>query len=422
MATDRRQCIGRAQNLDLYGITIDHGTGHRMTDTEGRTYIDFLSAASSMPLGYGRQDLIDAYVAQCHKVPHTCTVYTDTEIVHEYARRLTATSGIERAKLLYGAFGSDAIDAALKCARAYTGKRRFLAFERSYHGGGFLSLAASGFPNMKEGLSLSDSFTHLPYPDRSRWDRELSSLEAELRSGDVACLLMETILGDGGVVETTDEFFAAVLPLLHQHGAILVLDEIQTGIGRTGTFWAYERYGITPDLFCAGKALGGGYVPLSACIGKPEIIDSLKEAQGAFTFAGHAASCAVGLALLDAFNRENILANVRSQSELLRSTLQAGLTNNPLFAEVRGRGLLLGVSLRSNHSIGPVIGLRCLERGLYLGYYGQQNNVLRVHPHLNIDTQTAIDGATILVEAMRDVASDPSHFLGERTFKSFFSR
>lgn len=127
-----------------------------MTDTGGRTYLDFLSAASSLPLGYGRQDLVDAYVAQCHKVPHTCTVYTDTAIVHEYAQRLTATCGIAGAKLLLGAFGSDAIDAALKCARAYTGKRRFLAFERSYHGGGVLSLAASGFPTMKDGLSLPE--------------------------------------------------------------------------------------------------------------------------------------------------------------------------------------------------------------------------------------------------------------------------
>lgn len=421
MPTNRRRFIGRAQDLNLYGITIDHAEGHSFTDIQGRTYLDFLSAASSLPLGYGRQDLLDAYVAQCHKVPHTCTVYTDTKIVHEYARALVATSGIEGAKVLFGAYGSDAIEAALKCAQVYTKKKRILAFEKSYHGGGFLSLGVSGFPSMKTGLGFPPFFEHLPYPNEENHTQVLASIKAELTKGDVACLLMETILGDGGVIVPPTEFYQAVVPLLHAHGAILLLDEIQTGVGRTGTMWAYQGFGITPDLFCTAKAMGGGYVPLSACIGKPEIIDSLREAQGAFTFAGHAATCAVGLAVLHAIERENILTNVRIQGELLQAAFRAGLKSNPLFEEVRGQGLMIGIALRSNTSIGPLVGMRCLDKGVYIGYYGPQNNVLRVHPHLNIDSPTALDGAARIIDAIRSFAEDPKRSLPEQSFRSFFT-
>lgn len=420
MDIDRNQYIGKAQDLNLYGLTIAHADGHTFTDTEGKTYLDFMSAASSLPLGYGRQDLVHAYVKQCEKVPHTCTVYTFTEIVQEYAKKLTETSGIPDAKLLFGAFGSDSIDAALKCAQAFTGKSRILAFEKSYHGGTFFSLAANGFEGLKKNLHLPKYFTHLPYPQKSCSGDVLQTIEAELKKGDIACLLMETILGDGGILEPDPSFFRSVIDLLHSHGAILILDEIQTGIGRTGTFWGYEQFGFKPDLFCAAKALGGGYVPLSACIGRGEIIDSLQNAQNAFTLCGHAASCAVGLELLHAFEKESILENVRTIGSTLKNMLEAELKHCPIFEEVRGRGLMLGVALKSERSIGPKIGLMCLERGVYIGYYGQNNNVLRIHPHLNIDEATAKKGAVLIVDAIKNFSSDPTE-MEEELFASFFT-
>lgn len=417
---DRNLYIGRAQDLNLYGVTIDHADGHSFTDIEGKEYLDFMSAASSLPLGYGRKDLVNAYVQQCEKVPHTCTVYTFSEIVHQYAKQLTETSKIPGAKLLFGAFGSDSIDASLKCAQAYTGRQRILAFQKSYHGGTFLSLAASGFDGLKKHLALPQCFTHLPYPAKPVFEDVLNQIKQELEKGDVACLLMETILGDGGIIEADPKFFPRVLELLHSHGAILILDEIQTGIGRTGTFWGYEQFDFKPDLFCAAKALGGGYVPLSACIGKSEIIDSLENAQNAFTLSGHAVSCAVGLELLNAFEQESILENVRNIGSMLRVVFEQELQDCDIFDGVLGRGLMLGIRLKSDESIGPKVGQMCLQNGVYIGYYGHINNVLRIHPHLNIDEATARKGASAIINAIKTFASDPS-IVSSKTFASFFT-
>lgn len=420
MTIDRNLYIGRAQDLNLYGIIIDHANGHTFTDTDGKKYLDFMSAASSLPLGYGREDLVQAYVHQCEKVPHTCTVYTFTEIVQQYAQKLTASSNIPGAKLLFGAFGSDSIDAALKCAQAYTGRSRILAFNKSYHGGTFLSLAANGFEGLKKNLSLPQCFTHLPYPEKKVYADVLKMIEQELDKGDVACLLMETILGDGGIISPHPDFYKQILELLHVHGAILILDEIQTGIGRTGTFWGYQQFGFLPDLFCSAKALGAGYVPLSACIGRGDIIDSLQNAQNAFTLSGHAASCAVGLRLLEAIDEENILDNVRDIGVMLKEIFETELKDCPLFEDVCGRGLMLGILLKSEQSIGPRIGLICLDRGVYIGYYGNKNNVLRIHPHLNVDEETARKGAEIIIEAIKTFASD-SQAMNSKSFASFFT-
>lgn len=417
---DRNLYIGRAQDLNLYGVTIDRADGHSFTDIEGKEYLDFMSAASSLPLGYGRKDLVNAYVQQCEKVPHTCTVYTFSEVVQQYAKQLTETSKIPGAKLFFGAFGSDSIDASLKCAQAYTGRKRILAFHKSYHGGTFLSLAASGFDGLKKHLALPQCFTHLPYPAKPVFEDVLNQIKQELEKGDVACLLMETILGDGGIIEADPNFFPKVIELLHSHGAILILDEIQTGIGRTGTFWGYEQFDFKPDIFCTAKALGGGYVPLSACIGRPEIIDSLENAQNAFTLSGHAASCAVGLQLLHAFEKESILKNVQNTNTILRNIFEQDLHDCPIFEEVRGRGLMLGIVLKSDQSIGPKIGMMCLDRGVYIGYYGHKNNVLRIHPHLNINEVTARKGANSIIDAIRAFASDPSA-ADSKSFASFFT-
>tara|TARA_Y100000310_G_C20683043_1_gene817189 strand:- start:2178 stop:3443 length:1266 start_codon:yes stop_codon:yes gene_type:complete len=416
---DRNTYIGRSQDLNLYDITIESAQGHEFTDINGRSYIDFSSSASSLPLGYSRDDLVEAYVRQCKKVPHTCTVYTYSEIVQEYAKALTESSKIPGAKMLFGAFGSDAVDGALKTAQVYTGKERILAFERSYHGGTFLSLAATGFKGVKKGLNLPTCFTHLPYPQKESYKDTLKSIEQELDKGDVGALFMETILGDGGIIETDGQFFHEVIDLLHAHNAILILDEIQTGIGRTGTFWGYEQYGFLPDLFIAGKALGGGYVPLSASIGRPEIIDSLQKCQNAFTLSGHATSCAVGLQLLRAFEDESILKNVQLRSANLFDLLHEELMGCSILDEVRGRGLMIGIALKSDKSIGAKIGSMCLDRGVYIGYYGNNNNVLRVHPHLNIDEETMRTAAMGVVDAIKAFAKNPQ--LDEEDVASFFT-
>lgn len=416
----RDQYIGRAQNLNLYGITIKDTRKDHLIDTKGKEYIDMLSSASSLTLGYARNDLVKAYVDQCGKVPHTCTVYTFVPIVEAYAKRLLKTSKIAGAKLLFGAFGSDVIDGAMKCAQAYTKKKGFIAFEKAYHGGTFLSLASNGFQGLKENLHLPDYFTHLPYPTKENSAKTLGSIKEILKKGDTAGLIMETVLGDGGILAPDPRFYKKIKRLLHEYGAVLIFDEIQTGVGRTGKFWGYENFGIKPDLFCSAKGLGAGYVALSACIGRAEIIDSLQNCQHAFTLAAHPGSCAIGLRVIEAIEEEKVLENVKKISKVLKKEFMK-LGKSKYFDEVRGLGLMLGIALNSKKSIGPYIGKICLEKGVYVGYYGSKNNVLRIHPALTIDEKTAKEGAQKIIESVFEFEKNEKKYLSAGKFLSFFT-
>jgi 4-aminobutyrate aminotransferase-like enzyme len=416
----RDKYIGRAQNLDLYGVTIKSTRKNYLIDTADKEYIDMLSSASSLTLGYERKDLIKAYVDQCNKVPHTCTVYTFVPIVEEYAKRLLQTAKIPGAKLLFGAFGSDVIDGAMKCAQAYTKKKKFIAFEKAYHGGTFLSLASNGFKALKANLYLPEYFTHLPYPTKENSEKTLKSIEKILKKRDTAGLIMETVLGDGGLLSPDPIFYKKIKTLLHKYGAILIFDEIQTGVGRTGKFWGYENFGIKPDLFCTAKGLGGGYATISACIGRGEIIDALQNCQHAFTLSAHPGSCAVGLRVIEAIYEEKVLDNVKKINKILCAEFKK-LEKSKYFDEVRGLGLMLGIALKSNDSIGPYIGKICLKNGVYIGYYGSKNNVLRIHPALNIDEKTAIEGARRVIASVLEFEKNEKKYLKSGKFLSFFT-
>ena len=274
---------------------------------------------------------------------------------------------------------------------------------------------------LKQNLYLPDLFTHLNYPTPQHYEKTLSDIEEILKRGDTAALIMETILGDGGLFSPHPEFYEKIKKMLHQYGAILIFDEIQTGVGRTGKFWGYEHFGIKPDIFCTAKGLGGGYVALSACIGRPEIIDSLMNCQNAFTLCAHAASCAVGLRVIDALYEERVMENVKKVSRILKGFFEKNLRQSKIFSEVRGKGLMLGIALKSEKSIGPSIGKLCLKEGVYVGYYGEHNNVLRVHPSLNIDVKLALEGAKRVLRAIQTFERDTDKYSKADSSLSFFT-
>ncbi len=220
---------------------------------------------------------------------------------------------------------------------------------------------------------------------------------------------METILGDGGILTPHPKFYKKIQALLKKYGAILILDEIQTGMGRTGKFWGYEHFKIRPDLFCTAKGLGGGYATLSACIGRAEIIDSLKNCQNAFTLAAHPASCAVGLQVIRAIYDEKLMSNAQKIGKILKRFFEKELKNCSLFEEVRGKGLMLGIALKGDISMGAHIGKICLSKGVYVGYYGNNNNVIRVHPALTITSDLALKGAKKVVEAILEFGKISKH-------------
>ncbi len=405
----RSAYIGQAQNLDLYGVCISKTRKDILIDREGNEYIDMLSAASSQTLGYGRHDIVRVYAKQCVQVPHTCTPYTFVPVVAEYARALSHSSTIPGAKVLFGVSGSDAVEGAVKCAQVFTRKNTIISFSDAYHSGTITGLAVTGFKNLAQGITLPKKISrHLPYPAMGQARATYAMIERMLSRGDIAALIMEPIMGDGGVIEPEPWFMSAVKTVLHKHGALLIADEIQSGVCRTGKMWAFQHYKVVPDMICSGKGLGAGYVALSACIGRPEIIDSLKTCQHVFTYAGHAASCAVGLHILKTLRDEQILAHVKKINQLVLKEFRP-LAHSRYVREIRGRGLMLGIVLDGQQkSIGPAIGRVCLQHGVYVGYFGKNNNVLRIQPALTMNPSTAIRAARKIVASIAAFEKNPS--------------
>jgi 4-aminobutyrate aminotransferase len=412
--------IWRAQNLDLYWIIIDSTDKHYFTDIDWKQYLDFLSSASSLPLWYNNDRLLNAYISQAKKAVHTCTVYTFTEIVWEYAKKLSEISNIENAKIMFWAFGSDAIDWALKCAQTFTWKKKVIAFKSAYHWWTYLSLSSNWFDALKQGLDLPDLFYHLSYPTEENYEEVLEKIEEILKTGEVWALLMETILWDWWVFEPSSEFLSKVKELLHKNWAILIFDEIQTWMWRTWKFWAFENYWVTPDLFVAAKWLGWGYASLSAVIWRADIIDSLNNCQNAFTFSAHAASCAVWLETINIIEDEKLAENALKIWEKITSIIYKELENYDIFKEVRWKWLMIWIALDSEDSIWAYIWKICLDKWVYVWYYGHNNNVVRIQPHLNISEEEAIKWISKVIEAIKEFSENKEKYMVWE-FKSFFS-
>jgi 4-aminobutyrate aminotransferase len=397
--------IANAQNMSLLGIEMVSGHQSYLTDSEGNSYVDGLSCASSLPLGYGHEDLLQAYIEQAQILPHSCMVYTANRPSQKLAEALVLSTGIEQGLVLFGLSGSDAIEAAIKAAWAYTKRLKLICFERAYHGGTVAGLAVSGYASLRKNLHYSDVTISVPYPNEENWLVVLRHIEAILSSGEVAGVLIESLLGDGGCLAPPKQFMQALARITKEFYSLLIVDEIQSGMGRTGRLWAYQNFDIVPDIICAGKALGGGYSPISACIGRADILQSLSPAQHAFTFAGHAASCAVAYKALEIISESKFLEQVQAKEAIVHSIISERLNKCSLYNSISGMGLMLGIHLTSKSSIGSRVARACLQRGLYIGYYGTNNNVLRFHPHLNIENDLLAKACEILCDAVEEVAA-----------------
>lgn len=386
--------------------------GGSLEGADGRTYYDFLS-------GYGTQAL-------GHRNPHVgaaLRAYLDSDApsffpsgVSPYAgvlgRRLGERTGY--GSVTFASSGTEAVESALKLARAATGKPRILGLEGAYHGCtlGSLALMARGpfrdaFGPHLRGVDV------LPFGD-------IAALSAALAGGDVAAVVVEPIQVEGGVRQLAPEYVAALADLVPKSGALLVADEVQTGLCRTGGFLATDAWPRRPDMVVIAKALGGGLVPLSALLTRPEVFE---RAYGTFetaethqyTFAGNALACVAGLSALDLLTDE-VSARVRAVGESFRRRLAEALSGAPLFREVRGAGLLVGIELEdidhpwlSFEALGlpelsgrPSVGLllcrRLFQRGYMVHVAGHDWRVLRLQPPLDISEERLMG----FVEACRE--------------------
>jgi predicted acetylornithine/succinylornithine family transaminase len=375
--------VAAAPVLPVYAradVTIEQGEGTWVASDDGRRYLDFLGGIAVVGLGHCHPAVTSAAHAQLDRLWHTSNLVWTTPML-ELAERLSARLG--GAQAFFCNSGAEAIEAALKYARKATGRSAFVALENSFHGRTFGALSVTGQPAKRaafEPLVPGVSFARL---------NDADSLRAACGGERPAAILLEPIQGEGGVRPATREFVAAAAELAADTGALLVLDEIQTGVGRTGTFFAFEQLDVQPDLVTLAKALANG-LPIGCLLVSDRAAGAFAPGDHASTFGGNPVVCAAACVVLDTLTDE-LLAGVRASG----SRLVAGLADLPSVVETRGAGLLVGVELQRPAA---EIVAGCLEHGLLVSSAGER--VLRLTPPLTVSSEEIDQALSIIGETL----------------------
>jgi predicted acetylornithine/succinylornithine family transaminase len=343
-------------------ITFTRGEGCWLEADDGSRYLDFLAGIAVVGLGHCHPAVTAAAHAQLDRLWHASNLYW-TQPMAELADRLSERFG--GAQAFFCNSGAESIEAALKYARKATGKTGIVALENSFHGRTLGSLSVTGQPAKWQGFG--------PLVPDVRFARlgDAESLAAATADGNVACILLEPVQGEGGVNPASPAFLRSAADAAAGSGALLAFDEVQCGVGRTGTFFAHEQLGVTPDVVTLAKGLANG-LPIGALLVSDGAAGGFSPGDHASTFGGNPVACAAACAVLDTID-DDLLANVRAMSD----RLVGGLEALPAVREVRGLGLLLGCAL--DRPAGPVVEA-CLEAGLVVGTAGA--DVLRLTPPL----------------------------------------
>jgi len=399
--------IGKAQYAGLYGICIDKGKGSIIEDVDSNQYIDLLASGSVANLGYNNQKLIKAMTEQAEKIQHTMFIYSPNEVAAKYAKAITETfpkrENGEKIKVMFGTSGSDANDGAIKCARRFTGRKKIISFINGWHGSTGLSHQANGFAGVKEGLFFPENeFVQVPFPyNQETAQQAIDIIKKELAGGDVAGIIVECVQGDGGNKMPYPGALEEIANLVQEKSALFIVDEIQSGNGRSGKHWEIEHFNIKPDIITSAKGITGGYFPLSICMGREEIIESLGKVQFVFTYTANPIGCAVALQTLQIINNEKFLEQVNDISKIYKDGLTSLVRQYEIVKEVRGLGLHLGMEVRDGaNPYGGLLGFLCAQRGVYPGYFGANNEVLRIHPPLIISVEEAKKSIEIIAECL----------------------
>ncbi|MBS1413217.1 MAG: aspartate aminotransferase family protein [Christensenellaceae bacterium] len=393
MKLDKIMELDKQYYMNTFGsrtpICFEYGKGSTLYDTSGRAYTDFLGGIAVNCLGYGDQGLIDAISGQAAKIIH-CSNLFYIENQAELARELNGLSG--GYKCFFCNSGAEANEGAFKLARKYfyaRGQDRYeiISAKNSFHGRTMAALAATGQEKYQLPYSpLPAGFINVQY----------NSIEAikEALTPHTAAVMLETIQGESGVIEGTPQYLEAVSDLCKKEGLLLIIDEVQTGMGRTGVMFSFQRYNLKPDIFTLAKGLGGG-VPIGAVLALPGVSDAFAPGDHGTTFGGNPLACAAALYITGRLD-ENMLKQVTQKGEYLKSRL-AGLAQKFSFIkEIRGKGLLTGMEL-DNGVPGREIVSKALEKGFILNCAG--HNTLRFAPPFII-TAEEIDA---LITALNEI-------------------
>ncbi len=370
-----------------YQIVLDHGDGVYLYDIDGKKYLDFVSGIAVFALGYNNKSYNDALKAQIDKLLHTSNYYYNVPAI-EAARKIKEASGMDR--VFFTNSGAEAVEGALKAARKYAflkdGKNdhEIIAMNHSFHGRTFGALSVTGNPHYRE--AFEPMIGNIKFADLNDFDSVLS------RVTDKTCaIIMETVQGEGGIHPVTEDFLKKVRKLCDEKDILLILDEIQCGMGRCGYMYAWQKYGIKPDIMTTAKALGCG-VPVGAFLMTEKVGSaSLVAGDHGTTYGGNPFVCAAVSKVLDLFKEDNIIDNVNQVAPYLEKRLDELKDKYEFIVDRRGMGFMQGLVF--NRPVSDVIG-KALEKGLILINAG--SDIIRFVPPLVITKENVDDMISIL--------------------------
>jgi 4-aminobutyrate aminotransferase / (S)-3-amino-2-methylpropionate transaminase / 5-aminovalerate transaminase len=393
-------------------LVVSHADGARVTDADGRTFLDFAGGIGCQNTGHRFAPVVEAIKAQADDYLHQCFMVGVYEPYVEVCRRLAQLSpcrGDEQKSLLLNS-GAEAVENAVKIARSATGRPAVVVFDNAFHGRTLLTMtmtakvkpykAAFGpfapevyrapVPNPYRGITTDDAIAGL---------KQL--FKADVDPASVACVVLEPVQGEGGFLPMPPDYPRRLLELCREHGILYVDDEVQSGVGRTGTMWAIEHYeDAAPDLLVAGKSIGGG-LPLAAVTGPAAIMDAVPPGGLGGTFGGNPLSCAAAVAVLDAVAAPEFLAEAQKRGLALRGRLEQLRAQHAEIGEVRGLGPMLAIEFaEQSPDTAQAVVAAAFERNLLLLSCGLYGNVIRLLPPLTIDAHELDEGLTLMEESL----------------------
>ena len=376
-----------AQTYGRFNLALSHGKGCQVWDFEGNEYLDFTSGIGVNSLGWADEDWLKAVIRQASSLAHTSNLFF-TEPSSRLAKKLAEASGLKR--VFFANSGAEANEGAIKTARKYShdkyGKDRatVLTLVNSFHGRTISTLSATGQEVFHQHFfPFTKGFDHTPA-------NELRALETRLGQKDVCAIILEVVQGEGGVCSLDHEYLQGVQALCHQYDALLIIDEVQTGVGRTGTMFAYQQFGLTPDIITLAKGLGGG-LPIGAFVLGEKVQDTLGKSDHGSTFGANPVSCAGANAVLAKIDNA-FLAEVKRKGEKLQKALAA----LPKVKSVSGLGLMIGVEFEEGTKAADIVA-KCIEKGVL---FLTAKTKLRLLPPLIINDEQIEKGIALLKEVL----------------------
>ena len=369
-----------------FPVTIEKGLGAHVWDTDNKEYIDCMGGYGVALIGHRNERVVNAIKSQIDKIitVHS-SLYSKTR--EEFLETLfkVAPQGLTQVHLNNS--GAEAIEAAMKFARKFTGKKGMIAMNGSYHGKSMGALSITFNPKYRKSFQpLIDGVTFSPFGD-------IESLRSKIDS-DTGFIILEPIQGESGIHVAPDGFLQDVRKICDENGILLIFDEIQAGLGRTGRMWASEHWNTVPDILCIAKGIAGG-VPMGVTMVRPDILDCISKGEHSSTFGGNPLSCAAGTATLQALTQDGLINNAEKMGEKFRAGLESLKEKHNVIREIRGKGLMIGIELK--FEVRDIL-MEGIEKNLLLLYSGR--NILRLLPPLVITDQDVTRSLEILDELL----------------------